>query len=315
MELISVILPIYNVEKYLPKCIDSILAQTYTDYEIILVDDGSTDKCGEICDRYAQTDTRIRVIHKKNGGVSDARNVGIDAAKGKYICWVDPDDYIHPQYLETLYAIMQKSNADVVVCDYITYYDGEEEEIIPIRQLPPYEQIGQQHLYNNEFLTNKRVKYVIIWNKLFKADLYQGIRYPVGKVHEDNYTTYKLLDKANKIVYTEQPLYYYMMREKSITHDEGFNEKRFHIILATGEEIEYFHAKGNQRMVEILVDSYLYWIWWCIAAMKKDGISYSSKVEPYRKNFRKYISYLKITKTCSLKQICRYWYIAYLKRL
>lgn len=315
MELISVILPIYGVEEDLPRCIESILKQTYTEYEMILVDDGSPDRCGEICDRYAQTDARIRVIHKKNGGVSDARNAGLDAAKGKYICWVDSDDYIHPQYLEMLYKIMQESKADVVVCDYKTYYPGEEEEIAEIKQIPIYEEIGEHHLYDNDFLVKERVKYVIVWNKLVKAELYQGIRYPVGKVHEDNYTTYKVLAKANKIVYTKQPLYYYMMRERSITHDTGFSDKRFHIMLATGEEIEYFHTKGNQRMVEILIDTYLYWMWWCIDAMKKEGIRYGEKIQPYRKAFGTYISYLKISKTCSLKQICRYLYIAYLKRL
>lgn len=315
MELISIILPIYNVEKDLSRCIESILAQTYTEFEMILVDDGSPDRCGEICDRYAQEDTRIQVIHKKNGGVSEARNAGLDAAHGKYICWVDPDDYIHPQYLETLYRIMQESKADVVVCDYKTYYPGEEKEIAPIDQIPTYEEISERNLYDDDFLTNKRVKYVIIWNKLVKAELYNGIRYPIGKVHEDNYTTYKLLDQANKIVYTEQPLYYYMMRDKSITHDVGFSDKRFHILLATGEEIEYFHAKGNQRMVEILADTYLYWMWWCIDQMKKEGIQYAEKIRPFRKKFRKYLPYLKVSKSCSLKRICRYWYIAYLKRI
>lgn len=315
MELISIILPIYNVEKDLSRCIESILAQTYTEFEMILVDDGSPDRCGEICDRYAQEDTRIQVIHKKNGGVSEARNAGLDAAQGKYICWVDPDDYIHPQYLETLYRIMQESKADVVVCDYKTYYPGEEKEIAPIDQIPTYEEISERNLYDDDFLTNKRVKYVIIWNKLVKAELYNGIRYPIGKVHEDNYTTYKLLDQANKIVYTEQPLYYYMMRDKSITHDVGFSDKRFHILLATGEEIEYFHAKGNQRMVELLTDSYLYWMWWCIDQMKKEGIQYAEKIRPFRKKFRKYLPYLKVSKSCSLKRICRYWYIAYLKRI
>ena len=315
MELISIILPIYNVEKDLSRCIESILAQTYTEFEMILVDDGSPDRCGEICDRYAQEDTRIQVIHKKNGGVSEARNAGLDAAQGKYICWVDPDDYIHPQYLETLYRIMQESKADVVVCDYKTYYPGEEKEIAPIDQIPTYEEISERNLYDDDFLTNKRVKYVIIWNKLVKAELYNGIRYPIGKVHEDNYTTYKLLDQANKIVYTEQPLYYYMMRDKSITHDVGFSDKRFHILLATGEEIEYFHAKGNQRMGELLTDSYLYWMWWCIDQMKKEGIQYAEKIRPFRKKFRKYLPYLKVSKSCSLKRICRYWYIAYLKRI
>lgn len=314
MELISVILPIYKVEKELPRCIESILKQTYTEYEMILVEDGSPDRCGEICDKYAQEDTRIHVIHKKNGGVSEARNAGLDIAKGKYICWVDPDDYIHPQYLETLYRIMQESKADVVVCDYKAYYPGEEKEIARIDQIPAYEEIGEQHLYNDDFLNQKRVKFVYAWNKLAKAELYQGIRYPVGKIHEDTYTTYKVLDRANKIVYTEQPLYYYMMREQSITHTR-FSEKRFHIMLAIGEEIEYFHEKGNQRMVEILTDSYLYWMWWCIDAMKKEKIDYSQKIMPFLKTFRKYIFYLKVSKTCSFKQICRYLYIAYLKKI
>lgn len=315
MELISVIIPIYKVEKELPRCIESILAQTYTEFEMILVDDGSPDRCGEICDRYAQEDTRIQVIHKKNGGVSEARNAGLDIAKGKYICCVDSDDFVHPQYLEILYNIMQKSGADVVVCDYETCYPGEEKEITQIDQMPAYEEIGEQHLYDIDFITSKRVKYVLAWNKLVKAELYQGIRYPVGKEHEDNYTTYKLLDKANKIVYTAQSLYYYVMRDQSITHTTGFSEKRFHIMLATGEEIEYFHAKGNQRMVELLTDSYLYWMWWCIDEMKKEGIQYTEKIRPFQKKFRKYLPYLKVSKSCSLKRICRYWYIAYLKRI
>ncbi|MEG0087047.1 MAG: glycosyltransferase, partial [Niameybacter sp.] len=136
---LSIIVPVYNVEKYLPKCIESILAQSFTDFEVILIDDGATDKSGEICEEYANKDTRIKIIHKENGGLSSARNAGIELSNGNYIGFVDSDDFIHPQMYEILLREARSSNSDVVICRYKCWNEGEEQGQIIQQDINQYE--------------------------------------------------------------------------------------------------------------------------------------------------------------------------------
>lgn len=243
MILISVIVPVYNVDNYLRKCIDSLIVQTLKDIEIILVNDGSTDESIDICEEYKLKDNRIKVIHKENGGLSDARNKGIDIAKGKYISFVDSDDWITPQMLEKLYILASKYEADIVQGDYIKAYDEDiivnniSENIIKYNS----EQILDE-LYSGNYTKN-----IVVWNKIYKRELFNDIRFPKGKLHEDEFTTYKILHKANLIIDSNIPIYYYRQREGSIMNSD-FNIKRLDLLEALKERKEYFIQNGLSKL-------------------------------------------------------------------
>lgn len=214
--MISVIIPIYRVENYLEKCIESVRNQTYRDMEIILVDDGSPDGCGAICDRYRNLDGRIKVLHKENGGLSDARNKGIDMATGEYILFVDSDDFIHPQMLEILYHAIQETGADISVCGFKEV--GEKDEVIPesIAIEEELEIFENQEVMNQ--LQHKNLITVVAWNKLYKREIFaDDIRYPKGRLHEDEFLIHQVLHRCKRTVYVERELYYYVRREDSIT--------------------------------------------------------------------------------------------------
>lgn len=217
-ELISVIIPIYKVEDYLKRCVNSLLNQTYRILEIILVDDGSPDRCGEICDEYKALDNRIKVIHKKNGGLSDARNAGIEICKGKYITFVDSDDWVHEMYIENLYKLLIKTDSDMSVCNFIRTSTEDIKVHILAEEIYEYSNIEALE----QFLDKFYVQMVIACGKLFKRSLFKEIRFPVGRLHEDEFTTHKLIFNATKIVLTTAQLYYYWQREDSIM-GSGFN--------------------------------------------------------------------------------------------
>lgn len=211
--LISVIIPIYKVEAYIHKCIDSILIQTYINLEIFLVDDGSPDDCGKICDEYAQKDNRIKVIHKKNGGLSDARNVAIDVATGEYITFVDSDDYVSADYVETLYNLCQKYQCKVSIASFQTFQEGSKPEEID-KKYYEYCQSSteaiEQMFYQEKFDNSA-------WAKLYHRSLFDtGIRYPKGLLYEDLPTTYLLMAGAEKVAFCNRIIYYYLLRPNSI---------------------------------------------------------------------------------------------------
>lgn len=210
--LISIIIPIYNVEKYLPKCLDSVISQTYTNIEIILVNDGSTDSSGLICDDYALKDSRIKVIHKENGGVSSARNIGLDTASGDYVMFVDSDDYVEVDFCEKSLKMALEMNADIVSFGfYRERIDGTRKEVKTVcpRTVSPSEGI-------KELITKKDYIYNFLWNKIFRLNLFLGLRYPIGKEYEDQ-NTYLLFHKANTIYVSDLILYHYVYRDNSIT--------------------------------------------------------------------------------------------------
>lgn len=239
-ELISIIVPIYKVELYLKRCIDSILKQSYKNLEIILVNDGSPDKCGEICDDYSRIDNRIKVIHKKNGGISEARNSGIDISHGAYITFIDSDDWINELYIEELYCILNKSSADISICSYIKTTNNEFKDNFLFKMIYEYSNIEALEQFTDKFY----VQMVIATGKLYKRTLFEGIRFPIGKIHEDEFTTYKLIFKAKKIVLTTAQLYYYWQREDSIT-GVGFSiNNRLDGIEAFIERAEFFKNIG-----------------------------------------------------------------------
>lgn len=212
-DLISVIVPIYNVEKYIRKCIDSIVNQTYKNLEIILVDDGSPDDCGKICDEYRRRDSRIVVIHKENGGLSDARNVGLKAMHGKYVAFVDSDDWIEPEMYQRLYENMITFHADMSfagVTDDVIDENGIEKSV----KTSDY---GETPFSENKTAAMKRYFYGswAAWDKLYKASLFDNVKFPVGEINEDEAIVIELLEQCDQVCYTNEVFYHYIKRANS----------------------------------------------------------------------------------------------------
>lgn len=240
-DLISIIVPVYKVEQYLPRCIASLVGQTYKNIEIILVDDGSPDKCGEICDEYAKKDKRIKVIHKANGGLSSARNAGLDIAIGKYICFVDSDDYLMENYIERLHKSITENNADIAQCEFIETSDDEvvlTKENFVETVFNGEEMIGKIYDYYGIYVST-----IVVWTKIYKKELFENIRFPIGRIHEDEATTYKLFYKAKKVAVTNEKLYCYFKADGSITRS-GFSVKKIDYLRAVEERAEFFKEKG-----------------------------------------------------------------------
>ena len=222
--LISVIVPIYKVEKFLSRCVTSIMEQSYKNLEIILVDDGSPDECPAICEEFAKKDSRVVVIHKENGGLSDARNIGLDMAKGDFISFVDGDDYIAPNMFETLITAALTNDADIAICNYI-YVDENNCEI--------KSKVNRRYATDKKFTRNEFIQeliqpyggyFVVVWNKLYKKNIFKDLRFPIGKQHEDEFVIHYIIDKSDIIVSVKDALYYYLQREGSIMSN-NFNVK------------------------------------------------------------------------------------------
>ena len=241
-DLISVIIPVYKVEKYLCRCVDSVLEQTYTNMEIILVDDGSPDNCPVMCDEYARQDSRVKVIHQENAGLSGARNAGIDMAQGQWLAFVDSDDYLAADFLERLYQACVNTGSSLSVCRW-EYVRGE---------TIPEHGTGETRVYTGrEMLANLYVPdgayFVVAWNKLYRKELFEDIRYPLGRIHEDEATTYRIYDKVKKAAYVDRSLYGYFVTPVSITR--GFNPKRMDWVTAVAERLDFFEQKGYTELM------------------------------------------------------------------
>ena len=250
MKKVSIIVPVYKVEKYLAKCVDSIITQTYENIEIILVDDGSPDNSGMICDQYKEKDDRIKVIHQKNMGLSGARNTGIDNSTGDYLMFIDSDDYIDPEMVSYLVNKLELEDADIAVCDY---YDVVGDEI-RTNSYPKKEfVISDNSKYLNLF-DEYTIVTVIACNKLYKKSVFAELRYPVGKTHEDEYLIAEVLSKADRICYSLKPLYYYIrQREDSIMN--SYSEKKFDFIYAFDHRADFFEKAGLYDMRDLSVYS------------------------------------------------------------
>lgn len=214
--LVSIIVPVYKVEKYLKKCVESILAQTYKNFELILVDDGSPDCCPAICDSYAEKDDRVTVIHKKNGGLSDARNVGIAIAKGDFICFIDSDDYVSENFLQLLLMMILKVDADMAICNYLAVDENGNSIEESNAHLPIKDECITPQEFIQEYCGKYGWYYVIACNKIYKRELFENVKYPVGKQHEDAFVIHHLVNECNKIACVKMPLYFYVQRKGSI---------------------------------------------------------------------------------------------------
>lgn len=221
--MVSIIIPIYNVEKYLRECVDSVIGQTYRNLQIILVDDGSTDSCGQICDAYSSRDARVVVVHKDNGGLSDARNAGVPLAAGEFTLYLDSDDYLEPNAVEILIASQKNTGADIVLGNFYYTY-------------PDHEKAATAWQKSDMTLDNKQAMEALIdgrietfaWGKLIRREIALAHLFPKGKVFEDHYWTHFIFADAAKVALIAQPLIHYRQRENSISYT--FDEKRLDIL-------------------------------------------------------------------------------------
>jgi len=252
MPVISVIVPVYKVEDYLCRCVDSILGQSFSDFELILVDDGSPDSCGVICDGYAQKDSRVHVIHQKNGGLSAARNAGIDwvfaCSDSLWLTFIDSDDWVHPEFLARMYHAAIENQVSVCGCGYARTA-GEEPEAEPEQLVP---EVWQTEVFYRENLVNA----TIACAKLYKRSCFEQIRYPVGKIHEDEFVTYRILFQNSRLAFIPAPLYAYYVNPQSIT-GKGWSPRRLDAWEAFEQQIAFFEERGQAEMVKFRYRGYL----------------------------------------------------------
>lgn len=261
--LISVIVPIYKVENYLNKCVDSIINQTYKNLEIILVDDGSPDTCPQICDEYTKQDSRIKVIHKENGGLSDARNAGMKIANGEYVAFIDSDDYISCDFIETLYNAMKAENSDIVECDVVRFEDGTTPSVI------------NDNFEINSFSTEKGLSLLIsdnkfhqhVWNKLYKSVLALKIPFAKGKLNEDEFWTYQVFGQAERVTKINKSMYFYLQRSSSIMGNT-FSVSRLDALEAKAERKKYIEKNFPMLHAQAKIDLFNTCIFMCQSVMK-----------------------------------------------
>lgn len=253
MAIISVIVPVYKVEKYLKRCVDSILAQTYCDFELILVDDGSPDQCGAICENYAQMDNRIVVIHRENGGLSAARNAGIEwvftNSDSEYLTFIDSDDWIHPQYLELLFWSIQEQQVPVSVCGF------ERSEIFDITAMNYIMDYRSERMDAETLLVDHMWNFNYAWGKLYSKKYFLEVRYPEGKNFEDIFTTYKVLFTGQEVALIDKALYFYFNNAEGITRSP-WTPRELVVFEAMKEQLAFYRKNGYTRALE--KEEYLY---------------------------------------------------------
>lgn len=252
MDLISVIVPVYKVEQYLHRCVDSILAQTYTNLEVILVDDGSPDDCGRICDDYAAKDSRVQVVHKVNGGLSSARNAGLAVATGRYVGFVDSDDYIHAQMYEKLHRVLVENDAQISVCSYVYVdevtgqADGGMAAVNPLKNGV----LSTRQAY--EAINSYRPGYsfyVTAWNKLYERTVFDGCLFAEGRLHEDEFIVHHLMKRCRRIAVTEDVLYYYVQRSGSIMNTKA-SEKSLDALIAGMDRYAFYLEEKQGKLAK-----------------------------------------------------------------
>ena len=251
MPAISVIVPVYKVEPYLARCIDSILAQTFTDFELLLVDDGSPDNCPALCDTYAKQDSRIHVLHQENAGLSAARNAGINwvfqNSDSRWFSFIDSDDWVHPKFLETLYKGAVEKGVKLASCGW-QRFEVDSQEIhstdFSVQVLSPEEDYKSR---NNDYDVDSYA-----WRFLYQRELFREIRYPLGRQWEDLFTTYKLLFQCDKVAHTDAVLYYYFARPDSIAR-APWNPKKLYMVEALMENLRFFGDSPWQELYKRII--------------------------------------------------------------
>ncbi len=266
--LISVIVPVYNVRAYIAECVESLIHQTYTNLEIILVDDGSADGSEKVCDEYMRKDSRVRVIHQENRGLSGARNTGLDNANGRYVAFVDSDDLVLPDYMEILYGLIKKYSADIAACAYMkgTTRELQDYKGRAMRKDSAIEVCMTSEEMLRQWHGRYRQQETVAWNKLYIRDVWNGKnikRFPEGRRHEDVLTSHLIVQSVKKVVLTPQCLYLYRVREGSIVvqaadSKEGIRQN----LCAQKERMEFFRKQGYWRAYCNLMAGYLLHVGW-----------------------------------------------------
>ena len=294
--LISVVVPVWNISGYVLKCLESIKQQSYTNLEIIVVDDGSTDDSGKVCDEFRKRDKRVRVFHKKNGGLSSARNFGMEKSRGEIIAFIDGDDYIDDNFIKIMYETMAKDDSDVVICGY--------NEVLPKRKILSGE------LATAELLIKQRNLDILASNKLYKKELFEkkNIKYPVGYNHEDNLTTYKVLAAAGRVSYISHSLYSYIKREDSIMGKANVVERLKMREKAAEEAVVYFAKNEFLRQAsEVAVLTAKYAFMDAVIHKEIDERYFSPNAEWVDKNRLKYSKNELTTKKLKLYNFLNHW--------
>lgn len=290
-DLITVIIPVYMVEAYLDRCVKSIVNQTYKNLEIILVDDGSKDNCPALCNCWEQKDNRIRVIHRENGGLSAARNSGIDVARGEYLAFVDSDDFVSEKFIEELYQACKQTGSQIAQCRY-EYVDGDvmtkDKEVVT----EPMEVFSGKEMIKGMSWRDGAYN-VVAWNKLYHKSVFEGVRYPEGRIHEDEATTHKLFYKAEKVAFVYCFLYGYYTGGTSITRDK-FSIKRLDWEWAVRNRLTFLKERQE---TEILIPMYkiymdgtidLYYKVWEILQDKEKANELKAQLKSTYKELKKY---------------------------
>lgn len=252
---LSVTVPVYNVEPYLRRCVDSILSQTYTDFELILVDDGSTDGCPAICDEYARQDGRIRVIHKMNGGLSAARNAGLDIAQGEYIGFVDSDDYIRPDMYEILIQKAEETGAEIAAIGY-TEVD-EDGEVLKECMNADGDRVYSRNEFTDQFFPDVRWKIgTAAWNKVYRRCLFATYRYPVGKIYEDSFSLLPLFDQCQTIAVSKNRGYYYVCSRSDSIMNASYSVKNLDLLDLGQAQYAFFRDKAMEEQSQYALEEY-----------------------------------------------------------
>lgn len=308
--LISVIIPIYKAEKYIEKCVRRIMEQTYQNLEIILVDDGSPDESGAICEALAKEDARIRVLHKENGGAATARNAGLDVMTGSYIAFVDADDYMELNYIETLYRTLSENQAQVALCSFYTVdEDGNTAHIDRLHdeqetELASSEEKNETAAGNAqmaELFTGNEIilqdlqghwEHVAPWGKLYQADLFAGVRYPKWPAYEDEPVFIRVFDKVEKAAATKAKLYYYVQHAGSLMNTAYSEKQRSTTIQMWHERIEYYSdgVPKHEELLNRILQAYVAWNVWFLALYAHE-MTKEQKAE-LKREIRKYVGCL-----------------------
>ena len=306
---ISVVIPVYNVDQYLEECIESVRRQKYHHLDIILVDDGSTDKCPAICDQAAFRDERIRVIHKKNGGLSDARNTGLKFAKGDYVTFLDSDDYIDEDFIMQIYTDMYACHADIGIADYCRFKDGSDPaEVHNADVISEYMLMDPVTCLKKMYQGKCHAMSFVAWGKIYRKTLFtdHNILYPVGKLHEDTFVTYRLLYEADRISYTDRMLYYYRERSGSIMQS-GFNLKHLDATDATREACDFYYEHHENELMALATNYHIRLLFRNYYLMTQNYGIDSEELAGYRKALRRDVKkYLAVTSLPAMKKIVYY---------
>lgn len=276
MKLITIIIPVYNTEKYLKKCVMSIVNQTYKNLEIILIDDGSTDSSPMICDTLAEKDNRITVIHQANGGLSSARNTGLDNMHGDYVMFVDSDDYTDTNMIEFL--LNQIGNADISMCGYTDF--DENGNLSTLNTVTVPDGIISTDTFWDYFYTDTRIYYVTVWAKLYKRNLWDNVRFPIGKLHEDEFVVHQIISQCKALAVSKKPYYFYLQRTGSIMNTQ-FKIKNLDATEGMLDRCQFFFNRKEYHLAEKALSMAMYSI------IKGYGIlGENDKIKELYKQFR-----------------------------